>query len=64
MQNDGEQGVKVRKNDMLTLPQHTLFCFDVVFKVSRGEPNFYALTYVLNRVGEDDLGIIGGLVWR
>ena len=49
---------------MLTLPQHALLRFDVVFKVSRGEPNFYALTYVLNCIGEDDLGIIGGLVFE
>ena len=50
------------KGGMHTFSQHTLFGFDVVFKVSRGEPNFYALTYVLNCIGEDNFGIIGGLV--
>ena len=47
---------------MLALSQHTLFGFHVVFKVSRGEPYFYALTYVLNCVGENDFDVIGGLV--
>ena len=47
---------------MLTLSQHGLFDFHVVFKVSRGEPNFYALTNVLYCVGEDDFGVIGGLI--
>jgi len=51
-----------RENEALTLPQHTLFRFDVVFKVSRGEPNFYALTYVLNRVGKNDFSVVWGLV--
>ena len=46
----------------LTLSQHTFFCFDVVLKVSRGEPNFYALTHVLNRVGKNYFSVIRGLV--
>lgn len=50
------------KSGTHTLSQHALFGFDVVFKVSGGEPNFYALTYVLNRVGEDDFGVVRGLV--
>ena len=47
---------------MLTLSQHALFGFDVVFKVSRGEPNFYALTYVLDCIGENDFCVIGSLI--
>lgn len=57
---------KERKGTMsdgkLTLSQHTFFGFDVVFKVSCGEPNFYALTHVLNRIGENHFSVIGGLV--
>jgi len=33
------------------LSEHTLHGCDVMFKVSHDEPNFYALTYVLNCVG-------------
>jgi hypothetical protein len=48
---------------MLTLSQHTLFAFDVVFKVSSGKPNFYALTHVLDCIGENDFGVIRGLIF-
>ena len=52
----------MRENQILTLSQHAFFGFGVVFKVSRGEPNFYALTYVLNCIGKNDFGVIGSLV--
>jgi hypothetical protein len=52
----------VSEGEVLTLSQHTLFGFGIVFKVSRSEPNFYALTYVLDRVGKNHFRVVGSLV--
>ena len=51
-----------REDGMLTLSQHTFFGFDVVFKVSRSEPNFYALTYVLDCIGKNHFRVVGSLI--
>ena len=55
---------KIWGNEKLTLSQYTFFGFDVVFELSRSEPNFHTLTHVLNRIGENDFGVIGGLVFE
>jgi hypothetical protein len=50
------------EDEGFTFSQHTLLGFDIVFKVSRSEPDFYALTYVLNCVGENHFRVVGSLI--